>query len=149
MHTYKHVLVAADLVSSDDDPVAERAQEISKASGAKISLIHVVEAFYNYVSPYVVEDTLGWEEQTLEAAKQKLSELGKRLEVPPENTHVTLGEAKRDILKVAGDIGADLIIVGSHGRHGLGLLLFGSVAGELLKAANCDVLAVNVPEASA
>jgi len=44
---------------------------------------------------------------------------------------------------VADEQGADLIIVGSHGRHGLALLL-GSTANGVLHGAACDVLAVRV-----
>ena len=48
---------------------------------------------------------------------------------------------------MAKDIGADLIVVGSHGRYGLALLM-GSTANGVLHGATCDVLAVRVGQES-
>ena len=52
---------------------------------------------------------------------------------------------KKVILAEAQAINADLIIVGSHGRHGVSLIL-GSTANAILHGAQCDVLAVRVPD---
>jgi len=56
---------------------------------------------------------------------------------------VEIGVPKREIVRIAGEQGADLIVIGSHGRHGLQLLL-GSTANGVLHLAKCDVLAVRV-----
>lgn len=144
MHRYRHILVTADLISSDDDPVAERAKEIAAACHASVSLLHVVEPFYNYVSPYVVEAISEWQEQTLDSAKRKLARVGQKLHIPSERQIVTVGQVRSEILRVSDQINADLIIVGSHGRHGLSLFLHGSIANDLISHANCDVLAVSV-----
>jgi universal stress protein A len=58
---------------------------------------------------------------------------------------VELGSPKAEITRVAEEQGVDLIVVGSHGRLGLELLL-GSTANGVLHAAKCDVLAVRVKE---
>jgi universal stress protein A len=52
-----------------------------------------------------------------------------------------------EIVRVAEEESADLIIVGSHGRHGLALLL-GSTANNVLHHAPCDVMAVRLPDES-
>ena len=56
---------------------------------------------------------------------------------------VVIGSPKTEILALAEDNNADLIVVGSHGRHGLGLLL-GSTASSVLHHAKCDVMAVRL-----
>ncbi len=65
--------------------------------------------------------------------------------VAPENQHLIFGRPESEIHRIAEEQGADLIVVGSHGRHGLALLL-GSTANGVLHGASCDVLAVRVGE---
>ncbi len=69
----------------------------------------------------------------------------KTLNVSKENVYVEIGPPKSKILEIAENIAADLIICGSHGRHGLSLLL-GSTANAILHGAKCDVLTVRLPE---
>ncbi len=55
------------------------------------------------------------------------------------------GDAATQILRVAQEIGCDLIVMGTHGRTGLGRLLMGSVAEQILRMASCPVLTVRAP----
>lgn len=144
MHRYRHILVAADLVETDDDQLVERAIEVAAASQATVSLLHVVEPFYNYVSPFVVEAISQWQEQSVQTSREKLAFIGQKLGIPPERQVVTVGTLRAEILRVAKELMADLILVGSHGRHGISLFLHGSVATDLVSHASCDVLVVNV-----
>ena len=147
MHRYQHILVTLDLSPEDDRPVTERALEIAKGSRADVSFLHVVEPFYNYVSPYVVEAISEWQDQTLKAAQDKMSEFGEKYGISSARQLVTVGQARSEIHRVAKEVKADLILVGSHGRHGLSLFLHGSTANEVIQYAECDVLAVNVQAA--
>jgi nucleotide-binding universal stress UspA family protein len=54
-------------------------------------------------------------------------------------THVALGAPAREIARLASDLEADLVVVGTHGRTGLRRLLLGSVAAEVLRLAKCSV----------
>lgn len=146
MAKYKHILLAADLIKSDDDMVADRAYTIAQQTGAEISLVHVVEPVYNYGGPYVAGDISQWQEELENSARASLAQLGEKLGVPSERQHLPTGQPKHHILAVAEQVGADLIIVGSHGRHGLNLLLMGSTANAVLHGANCDVLSVRVQD---
>lgn len=56
--------------------------------------------------------------------------------------HVRIGEAAREIVQLASDIAADLVIVGTHGRTGIERVLIGSVAEEVVRRAPSPVLAV-------
>jgi universal stress protein A len=83
------------------------------------------------------------QEQIQETAKLHLAEFARTLNIPEEDQHLIFGRPETEIHSLANQIGTDLIVVGSHGRHGLALLL-GSTANGVLHGAPCDVLAVRV-----
>lgn len=141
---YKHILFATDL-TEDTDYLIEKVRQICAMTNAKLSLIHVVEPLPGYSYAYLgIEDIEG---QLIEEARQAIEKLGSKLNVGKNDQHVEVGPTKTKILKVAEDAGADLIVCGSHGRHGLSLLL-GSTANAILHGAKCDVLTVRLPEES-
>jgi universal stress protein A len=72
-----------------------------------------------------------------------LADYVKQLGVADAGQHVAQGSTKNEITRLALELQADLIVMGSHGRHGLALLL-GSTANAVLHAAPCDVLAIRV-----
>lgn len=140
---YRHVLIATDL-AADDEGVLARGIELARHYQAGMTLLHVVE----YSSAVIAGDLLTPEDVTLDQervtqARQQLVELQQRLSVPEARIQVELGVPKHEIVRVAGELGADLIVLGSHGRHGLQLLL-GSTANGVLHLAKVDVLAVRV-----
>jgi universal stress protein A len=63
--------------------------------------------------------------------------------VAETDRHLEIGGTGHTILRLAEALGIDLILVGSHGRHGLASLL-GSTARTVLNGAKCDVLAVRI-----
>ena len=77
------------------------------------------------------------------AAEFCWNEFATQLGISEENQHLTFGRPETEIDAIAAEIGADLIVVGSHGRHGIALIL-GSTANGVLHGAPCDVLAVRV-----
>jgi universal stress protein A len=112
-------------------------------TNAKLTLIHVVEPLPGYSYAYLgIEDIEG---QLLTEARISIEKLGAQLNIAKNDLFVEVGPTKTKILKVAEDTGADLIMCGSHGRHGLSLLL-GSTANAILHGAKCDVLTVRLPE---
>ena len=62
---------------------------------------------------------------------------------PEQNVHIELGSIEKTIQEKADEVSEDLIVVGSHTRTGLAILL-GSTARGLMPSAHCDVLAVKV-----
>ena len=144
MDAYTHILFATDL-SDENRRLAERARDLAMRYGAKLSLIHVVEysPLLEYGDGQVFPTGLELEETLAEQARTKLEQWGRELNVRSEDQQVEIGATKTEILRVAQERGADLIVVGSHGRHGLGLLL-GSTANAVLHGAPCDVLALRV-----
>ena len=113
-------------------------------TGAKLSLIHVVEPLPGYSYAYLgIEDIEG---QLIEEAQQSIEKLGETLNVAKKDQFtLKWAQLKQKFLKWRKIVGADLIICGSHGRHGLSLLL-GSTANAILHGAKCDVLTVRLPE---
>jgi universal stress protein A len=144
MDAYKHVLFATDL-SDESRRLAERARDLATRYGAKLSLIHVVEysPLLEYGDGQIFPTGLELEEKLADQASHKLKQWGRELAVRDQDQRVEIGATKTEILRFAEASGADLIVVGSHGRHGLGLLL-GSTANAVLHGAQCDVLALRV-----
>ncbi len=139
---YKNILFATDL-TEDTEYLIEKVRTIRGYTGAKLSLIHVVEPLPGYSYAYLgIEDIEG---QLIEEARQSLQKLATAFNVEASSIFVEVGPTKTKILKVADEVNADLLICGSHGRHGLSLLL-GSTANAILHGAKCDVLTVRLPE---
>lgn len=73
-----------------------------------------------------------------------------RMEIPDPQFRVERrleeGEPVTEILRVAGETNCDLIVMGTHGRTGLGRLLMGSVAEQVVRKAPCPVLTVKMPQ---
>ena len=138
---YKHILFAADL-TEDTDFLITKVTKMREYTGAKLSIVHVVEPLPGYSYAYLgIEDIEG---QIIQEAKQAMEKLAPKLSVAKENQHIEVGPTKTKIQDVADQIGADLIICGSHGRHGISLLL-GSTANAILHGSKCDVLTVRLP----
>lgn len=144
MNAYQHVLVATDF-SEEALQVGERAKAIAERNGARLSFIHVVEEV-NISAGYELMPLLPElpDEAMLREARDGLDRLVQKLGLKDvDRWAVTAVSTKEGILNAATEHNADLIVVGSHGRHGLALLL-GSTANAVLHGAPCDVLAVRI-----
>ncbi|TDR53052.1 MULTISPECIES: universal stress protein [Halomonas] len=138
---YRHVLVAVDL-TKDSHKVLERAMQIADRNKAKLSIMHTLEPLGFAYGGDIPMDLTSIQDQLDEHAKQRLAEIADT-HVPRENQHVVVGMPDTEIHRFAEEHDVDLIVVGSHGRHGFALLL-GSTSTGVLHGAQCDVLAVRV-----
>ncbi len=143
MPIYRKVLLALDL-SSNTELLCQKASQLAELYQAELLLIHVNEpiltdsAFDTLPAlPVDFEDTL------LRNARKRLDDVAAEYSVDEKNIFLEVGETRHEIMRVAEEQQADLIIVGSHGRHGVALLL-GSTANAVLHHAQCDVLAVRI-----
>ena len=84
-----------------------------------------------------------FEDQARSYAASFLSAKARQLGVDGDQVAVLVGRASAVIKDHAQEIGADLIVLGTHGQHGLGLLL-GSTANGVLHGAPCDVLTIRI-----
>ena len=145
MKLYQRILVGVDLHPNCDRRIIERACTLAEANQAELSLVHAVEHLNAYGVAEAYAAVLDVEEQLIDEAKQQLAKLGQEFHIAPDKVYLEIGSPKSAILSRAKEIKADLVIVGSHGRHGLQLLL-GSTASAVLHHATVDVLAVRVLE---
>ncbi|MEX0730416.1 MAG: universal stress protein [Aquisalimonadaceae bacterium] len=143
MTTYQKILLCVDF-SEDAHQVAMRARDLADRYNAELRLIHVVEHVpVDAASEFMAPPQVEMYDELLASAEQQLHRMAERLGVSRDHCCVATGYTKQEIISHADDVGSDLIVVGSHGRHGLALLL-GSTANALLHGAACDVLAVRV-----
>jgi universal stress protein A len=142
MTGYKKVLVLLDL-SQDSEQVAIAGREIAANSNASMVALHVVEFVPIEPMGESLMPTAQIEEELIGRAQQKLSALLTRLAVPRATSRVEAGNTKAEILRVANEEGADLIVLGSRERHGLAILV-NFTEDTVLHAAHCDVLAVRL-----
>lgn len=145
MKEYKHILVAVELDTTCDSIPTKKAVDLAATFGAKLTLVHAVEHMTSYGAAYGIAAGADIEEMLLQSAKEAMLKLGKHLKISEDNQIIKVGPSKLVILEEAEQLGVDLIIVGSHGRHGVRLLL-GSTANAVLHGAKCDVLAVRIKE---
>lgn len=143
MTTYKRILVALDL-DPEGIKVLEQAIGLSRQYAASLSLVHVVEYYPSvYSSDSSFPEIPDIEKRLTEKATTSLDQIKDEYLIHEAECHVRSGVAKHEIVDLAKEINADLIVIGSHGRHGLQLLL-GSTANGVLHLATCDVLAVRL-----
>ncbi len=143
---YQHILVAVDL-TEECDPVMQRAQKLAASSGARLSVVHIVEPMAMAFGGDVPMDLSMLQQQQFDQARERLDKFaGKYPALGSDQCHLAYGQPRQEIHRLATEQQCDLIIVGSHGRHGLALLL-GSTANDVLHGAPCDVLAVRLKKA--
>jgi len=143
MAEYQHILLAVDF-SPEAGVITRKGREIAGPNGAKVSLVHVVEYTGSTYPPEVpFPEGVDLSKRLLEHAEVALKELAITHGLPDARRYVESGSPKQEITRIAEENAVDLIIIGSHGRHGLQLLL-GSTANGVLHLAKCDVLAVRV-----
>jgi nucleotide-binding universal stress UspA family protein len=129
------------------------ASQLARGAGASIICVHVIEpvvptvGYTGMAEPLPIADI---SEQLEDSAERELPKIAgceecSGLRVEEVITH---GDAASEIVRVARDRGVDLIVISSHGRTGLGRILFGSTAEAVVRHAPCPVLVVKPPSES-
>ena len=135
---YKKILFATDF-STASEAALKYATSLARDSGALLLIAHVEELPMPYAGG----------EMYFAQPEYPNPEVKKMLEavVPPDKSvkyehRLVMGTAADDIVRVADEEGADLIVIGTHGRTGLMRVLMGSVAESVMRLATCPVLIV-------
>tara|TARA_R110000823_G_scaffold130015_26_gene258178 strand:- start:9724 stop:10158 length:435 start_codon:yes stop_codon:yes gene_type:complete len=142
MSQYHKILIAIDL-SEDSAQVMQSARALSDSSGSELHLIHVIEPLSFAYGGDIPMDFSGIQDEIHQQATAQLKRFAETNGIDSEHQHIVLGKPEVEIHATAEELGADLIVLGSHGRYGLALLM-GSTANGVLHGASCDVLAVRV-----
>jgi nucleotide-binding universal stress UspA family protein len=137
------ILVATDF-SEQADHALEYAAKLAAQLDAKIHLVHAISVPAMGVSEMGVAYSSMMIESQTRAAQAALDALAARYRdrVSLAPTRLEVGDARDAIDLVAEQIGADLIVMGTHGRRGVKRLLLGSVAEAVVRSAPCPVLTV-------
>jgi universal stress protein A len=142
MAGYNKLLVLLDL-SQDSEQVAVAARTQAAYSNASMVVLHVVEFIPVEPMGESLMPTPQIGEEMIAGAREKLSSLVAQLALPRTTGRVEFGHTKTEILRVAKEEQADLIVLGSRERHGLAILM-NFTEDTVLHAAHCDVLAVRL-----
>jgi len=142
MAGYKRILLAIELYKADANPI-RKAICLAKQNDAQLIMVHAIEEPNTYGTVYGVSLDRNIETELMTSAINHLQKLGEKALVAPEDQIVKYGSAKFVIAEEAERLKPDLIVMGSHGRHGIRLLL-GSTANGVLHTVKCDVLAVRL-----
>ncbi len=123
------------------------ATQWARAAGARLICLHVVEPTMPAVGYAPVAEPLplvDMSEQLQQTAARELPKLAEREECAGLQVEelIAHGEAASEIVRVAAERDVDLIVLSSHGRTGLGRMLFGSTAESVVRHAHCPVLVV-------
>jgi universal stress protein A len=140
---YRRILTVVDLTERSRE-VVQRARSIATSCGdAQLELLHVVE----FVPVEPLSDSLmpavQIEGELLERARARLLALAESLDLGAAPRHVSAGNVKSEILRIARELAVDLIVLGSRERHGLSILV-NLTEDTVLHGAPCDVLAVRL-----
>lgn len=142
---FKHILVPVD-GSETARKAAQKAAGLAKAFGSAVTVIYVIDPYpftglgsdFAYGQAEYLNAATAEAEQAIQAAKQALEQSG----LAPQSKVVEEHATWRGILDAAKRTGADLIVMGSHGRHGLERIVLGSVAQRVLSHSHLPVFVV-------
>lgn len=135
------ILVAVDMSEQSNRAVAA-AEDLARLSGGRLHIVHVKER--ELISGkggglYDTEDT-GDAERLLAKDVQRVRSDG--IDATTEVRTVIAGRVPEDILASAEEHGADVVVLGSHGRSGIARVLFGGTAYKVLHLAHLPVLVI-------
>jgi len=134
------ILVATDF-SSGSDLALDQAIQVAKGNGARVALVHVIEPAIEFPVGAAYSDIDGGYyasvDLALSARAAKIEKAGLRC-----TTKILEGSVTSELTRWAGELGASMIILGTHGRTGLSHVLLGSVAEKVVRHATCPVLTV-------
>ena len=144
---YKKILVAVDF-ETGAEMIIGRAAQLAKVHGADLVLVHVTEpaalsaAMIGPDGLGMVTEDAELDEQLMEAARERISELARAAGLEDVELRVDLGLPGATLVRLAEEIEADLIVLGHHPRRGLALLFGMGTDSSVLHHAPCDVLAL-------
>jgi nucleotide-binding universal stress UspA family protein len=145
---FYRIVVPTDFSDCSEEAWA-LAKRVAGTLGSEVVLAHVFVEPILYGDPPLAADSAGqlyeqgrkWVEEELEKWASAA-----RVQGMTVRTIVRTGSAHEEIVNLATDERAELIIIGTHGRTGLNRLLLGSVTERVIRFAPCPVLTVRKPE---
>lgn len=140
---YKHIICPIDGTEITEKGL-EHAAYICKVSGAKLTLLHVVEKWYR--AAHLVTDSQEWtsiHEEWMNKGREILDSAAKRLQgqgIHNIETVLREGDASHEIVALSVESRADLIVMATHRYSPMGKLFMGSVIDRVTKKSPCPIL---------
>ena len=132
----KTILMPTDF-SHASDAALPHAEALAKQSNARLLIVHVEEPPLAYGGG---ELYYGLPEPNSERILKMLEDVKPADAAVPFTHRLAMGDPAAEIVRIAKDEGAEMIILGTHGRTGVSRLLMGSVAEAIVRRAPCPVL---------
>jgi nucleotide-binding universal stress UspA family protein len=148
MDAFEHILAPTDFEPASGDAL-KLATSLAKSFGAKLTLLHVWEIpNYPYMDFSLSSEVI---ERIEQAAKQQLQVFLAEVQrvVPGAQARLETGLPAQAILDDIPRLGIDLVIMGTHGRHGLSHTLLGSVAEKVVRLSAAPVITVHATSSAA
>ncbi|MEQ9006028.1 MAG: universal stress protein [Pseudomonadales bacterium] len=143
---YRRILAAVDL-SDESGQVLDIAQILGDQEQAELHVVHVIKPFqhaYAGINPATLSDVgIQFEREAAEQARAELKAIAASRGLPKDAVSVRNGAPHLEIQALTEELDCDMLVVGTHGKHGVQLLL-GSVANAVIHGITCDVLAVRI-----
>ncbi len=142
---FKHILLPVD-GSSTSLMAVEKVRGLAQAFSSTVTAIYVIDPYafsgvgadFAYGQAQYLSAATAEANEALKSATEMLASAGITVQASIIESHAIY----RGILETASSVGADLIVMGSHGRRGLEKLVLGSVAAQVLAHAHLPILVV-------
>lgn len=147
MKPFEKILTAIDF-SESSDFAFEYALTLARQFQAELTVMHVINEPVDLRGFYVPHISFEQLEKEIEEGAEKMmvkfcqTKMG---DFTRYTTAVVAGIPYEEILRKAGETGASLIVLGTHGRTGIDHLIFGSTAERVVRSAACPVLTIRLP----
>ena len=144
MRTIKNILVPVD-VMEDADFVAEDVRLFAEKLEAKVTLLYARPPLDRFFDTYLTDDVVSQlqEDSKQRALKEMKNLVAEHLEGLDVQIELTRGQPHEVILRKVQKGDFDLVIMGTHCRHGVDRIMFGSVANRVVKQADIPVLTIH------
>src|SRR5215831_11499233 len=146
MGVYRHILLVIDDLTEDSLAIGRRTRALAAALGAQVELLHVVEFVPVEPMGETLMPSVQIEDELLARAEKRLAAIAAELGLSGAACRVENVSVKSEIVRVAREVQADLIILGSRERHGLSILV-NLTEDTVLHTSPCDVLAMRAGRA--
>jgi universal stress protein A len=150
MSTFTKILSPIDF-SDPSQAALETAASLAKQFGAELLLVHIVPAIPDLPSSVSMLKEGQYDESLHKDAATRLAEMAQKLTqagIKAESAIGTANDTAMEIIRIAEENNADLIVIATHGLSGLHQLVFGSVTEKVLREAQCPVLVMHTKKAA-
>lgn len=139
---YKNILVPVDVFEIGlADKALSHAQFLAQSSSGQIHLLHVIPSFSPVLTRGFISDARKMEDYMINTTKEKLAELIRKVSLAESDIHIRSGNIRDEVTKLADELKADVVIIGSRNPN-IQTHLLGSEAANIVRYAHVPVFVV-------